>query len=218
MKDQASGHKKEGNGARMGLSRWGGIWRGVCPPGLGILCSWRMVILGAGRKATWSEIKIYHKANDENIFFFWPRPQHAEFPRPGSNWSGSSDNVRSLTIRAPGSSEAIFKMLMYIMNLKRGAVGVRHFLNLTSMKYLWNILQDWCSTKTTLINSTESSWNGFTMRSCCAALRAMSTQQWEEKVCTRVCVTWSPCCTAEKILKNNFKKFHWKAMRAVEDF
>ena len=46
------------------------------------------------------------------------------------------------------------------------------------------------------------SWNGFTIRSCCVALKLcldtyIATQQWEEKVCIRVCVTWSPWCTAE---------------------
>ena len=58
------------------------------------------------------------------------------------------------------------------------------------------------------------SWNGFTMRLCCVALRTMSrylitTQQWEKKVCIHVCVTCSPCCTAgeKKIrIKNKFKK------------
>ena len=26
----------------------------------------------------------------------------------------------------------------------------------------------------------------------------IATQQWEEIVCIHACVTWSPCCTAEK--------------------
>ena len=36
----------------------------------------------------------------------------------------------------------------------------------------------------------------------------ITTQQWEEKVCIHVCVTWSPCCIAEKkfFLKSNLKK------------
>ena len=53
-----------------------------------------------------------------------------------------------------------------------------------------------------LSDANYCSWNGFTMRSCCVALRTMSryiaTQQWEKKVCIYVCVTWSPCCTVEK--------------------
>ena len=26
----------------------------------------------------------------------------------------------------------------------------------------------------------------------------ITTQQWEEKLCVHVCITWSPCCTVEK--------------------
>jgi len=64
-----------------------------------------------------------------------------------------------------------------------------------------------------LMDANYCSWKGFTMRSCDVALRTMSryiaTQQWEEtleKVCTHVCVTWSPYCTAEKNkINKNFK-------------
>ena len=56
-----------------------------------------------------------------------------------------------------------------------------------------------------LSDAKYCSWNGFTMRSCCVALRMMSryiaTQQGEEKACIHVCVTWFPCCTEEKIKK-----------------
>ena len=33
--------------------------------------------------------------------------------------------------------------------------------------------------------------------------KMIATQQWEEKLCIHVCVTWSPCCTVEK---NKLKK------------
>ena len=47
------------------------------------------------------------------------------------------------------------------------------------------------------------SWNGFTMRSCCVALRTISRYLHRNttmggKVCIHVCLTWSPCCTEEK--------------------
>ena len=66
-----------------------------------------------------------------------------------------------------------------------------------------------------LTDANYCSWNGFTVRSCCVALRTMcldtyiATQQWEEKVCIYVCVTWSPCCTVEKYAKK-LKKINTK--------
>ena len=54
-----------------------------------------------------------------------------------------------------------------------------------------------------LTGANYCSWNGFTMRSCCVALRTMSGYSHRNttmggKVCTHVCVPWSPGCTAEK--------------------
>ena len=62
------------------------------------------------------------------------------------------------------------------------------------------------------LGSTDAnycSWNGFTMRSCCEALKTMSRYlQWEKKLCTHVCVIRSPCCTVgkKKCVGNNNKK------------
>ena len=44
--------------------------------------------------------------------FFWPRPRHAEVPRPG-DLSHSSDNTGSLTARSPGNP------LAFLFNFKR---------------------------------------------------------------------------------------------------
>ena len=44
--------------------------------------------------------------------------------------------------------------------------------------------------------------NGFTVRSYCVALKTMSRYLQHDngrKKCIHVCVTWSPCCTVEKI-------------------
>ena len=54
-----------------------------------------------------------------------------------------------------------------------------------------------------LIDANYCSWNGFTMRSCCVALRTMSrylqcSMTMGEKIMYTVCVTGSPCCTVEK--------------------
>ena len=54
-----------------------------------------------------------------------------------------------------------------------------------------------------LTDANYCSWNGFAMRSCCVALGTMSRclQQsmiMGEEKCVHVCVTGSPCCTAEK--------------------
>ena len=54
-----------------------------------------------------------------------------------------------------------------------------------------------------LTDANYCSWNGFTMRSCCVALRNMSRYLYHsmtmgEILCIHVCVTRSPCCTVEK--------------------
>ena len=64
-----------------------------------------------------------------------------------------------------------------------------------------------------LSDANYCSWNGFTMRSCCVSLRIMSrylhrNRTMGGKKCIHVCVTWSPCCTAEKVNKNNNKKIN----------
>ena len=56
------------------------------------------------------------------------------------------------------------------------------------------------------LGSTDAnycSWNGFTMRSCCEALKTMSrylqcSTTMEEKICIHVCVTGSPCYAVGK--------------------
>ena len=49
-------------------------------------------------------------------------------------------------------------------------------------------------------------WNGLAKRSCCVALRTVSSHLWSmimgEKECIHVCVTGSPWCTVGK-------KFYW---------
>lgn len=50
------------------------------------------------------------------IFFFWPRPWHAEVPEPGTKPDlnhGSSDDARSLTPGLPGNS-----LFSYLLNFK----------------------------------------------------------------------------------------------------
>ena len=53
-----------------------------------------------------------------------------------------------------------------------------------------------------LTDANYCSWNGVAVRSCYVALRTVSryfaTQQWEEKVCIHVYVTWFPCYIAGK--------------------
>ena len=65
------------------------------------------------------------------------------------------------------------------------------------------------------------SWNGFTMRSCCVALRTMSgylhlNTTMGGKICIHVCVTWSPCCTEEKINKRKLFIFYIKFFHFVQ--
>ena len=72
-----------------------------------------------------------------------------------------------------------------------------------------------------LSDANYCSWNGFTMRSCCVALRTMSryldrSRKMGGKKCIHVSVTWSPYCTAEKIKINKNKKesgFHQTSMK-----
>ena len=54
-----------------------------------------------------------------------------------------------------------------------------------------------------LTDANYCSWNGFTMRSCCLALKTMSRYLHHNttmggKICIHVCVAWSPCCIVEK--------------------
>lgn len=55
-----------------------------------------------------------------------------------------------------------------------------------------------------LMDANYCSWNGFTMRSSCVALRTMSrslhhnTTMGGKSIYIYVRVTWSLCCTAEK--------------------
>ena len=66
-----------------------------------------------------------------------------------------------------------------------------------------------------LMDANYCSWNGFTMRSCCVALRTMSRYLHRNtamggKVCIHVCVIWSPCCSSEKkkeVIKGEKKKY-----------
>ena len=63
-----------------------------------------------------------------------------------------------------------------------------------------------------LRNANYCSWNGFTLRSCCVALRTMSRYLHHNttmggKICLHVCVTWFPCYTAEKKINNNLKNY-----------
>ena len=67
-----------------------------------------------------------------------------------------------------------------------------------------------------LIDTNYCFWNGLAMRSCCVALRTMSSHLWwsmiigKKKECIHVCVTGSPCCTVEEKLyggNNNKKNF-----------
>ena len=55
-----------------------------------------------------------------------------------------------------------------------------------------------------LTDANYCSWNGFTMRSCCVALRTMSRYLYRNrtkggKKSIHISVTQSPFCTAEKI-------------------
>ena len=57
-----------------------------------------------------------------------------------------------------------------------------------------------------LSDANYCSWNGFTMRSCCIALRTMSRYLYHKrakggKKFIDVSVTQSPCCTVGKIIK-----------------
>ena len=57
-----------------------------------------------------------------------------------------------------------------------------------------------------LLDANYCSWNGFTTRSCCVTLRTMSRYLCHNrtkggKKCIYVSVTWSSCCTVEKINK-----------------
>ena len=60
-----------------------------------------------------------------------------------------------------------------------------------------------------LSDANYRSWNRFTMRSCSVALRTMSRCLYRNrteggKKCIHISVTWSPCCTAEKINEIKF--------------
>ena len=72
-----------------------------------------------------------------------------------------------------------------------------------------------------LMDANYCSWNGFTVRSCCVALRTMSRYLHHNTtmggknmyIYIYMCVTWSPCCTVEKkllikitVLKKKIKK------------
>ena len=54
-----------------------------------------------------------------------------------------------------------------------------------------------------LTDANYCSWNGFTMRYCCVALRTKSRYLYCNttmggKIMYTLCVTWSPCYTVEK--------------------
>ena len=73
-----------------------------------------------------------------------------------------------------------------------------------------------------LMDANYCSWNGFTMRSCCVALKTISrylqrSMTPEKKLCIHVYVTGSPRCTVGKKkyveVKNNKKRkyyLYWK--------